>query len=325
METKDIEVAVIGLGLMGCSIATCLLMANHKVIALAPIDADLEHAERRIKEHLTRVEKEGILNRPIQYYLNNLTITNSYQALKPCRLAIECTIEDLEIKKTVYAKIEEYLPADALLTSNTSAIPISILQNLTQHPNRFFGLHWAEPSHVTRFLEIICGDLSDIALGEYLYELAYHWQKEPTLVRKDIRGFITNRLMYAMYREAFNLVENGYASIEDIDRACTNNPGNWMTLVGVFRWMDLTGVPAYLTVIKDLWPTLSNSTEVPKLIQDIVDTGGKGVANAKGFYEYTEEEAKLWEETFSKFSFDIRKLANQYPADVVKRQLKTNK
>lgn len=322
METKDIEVAVVGLGLMGCSIVTCLLMAEHKVIALAPIDADLEHAEKRIKEHLLRAKKEEILDNDIEYYLNNLIITNTYDKLKTCKLAIECTIEDLEIKKSVYAKIEKFLPKESLLTSNTSAIPISILQSLTQHPNRFFGLHWAEPSHITRFLEIICGELSDISLGEYLYELSHHWKKEPTLVRKDIRGFITNRLMYAMYREAFYLVENGYGSIEDIDRACRNNAGNWMTLVGVFRWMDLTGVPAYLTVMKDLWPTLSNSTEVPKLIQDIVDAGGRGVANGKGFYEYTEEEAKLWEETFSKFSFDIRKLANQYPTDIVKKQLK---
>jgi 3-hydroxybutyryl-CoA dehydrogenase len=74
---------------------------------------------------------------------------------------------------------------------------------MTKHPARFFGLHWAEPSHTTRFLEIICGDESDIAGGEYLYEISNYWNKEATLVRKDIRGFIGNRLMYAMYREAF--------------------------------------------------------------------------------------------------------------------------
>ena len=94
-----------------------------------------------------------------------------------------------------------------------------------------------------------------------------------------------------------------------------------MTLVGVFRWMDLTGVPAYHTVLKDLFPTLSNSTGVPKLIDDIVKAGGRGVANAKGFYDYTPEEAKLWEETFIEFTYDIRKLALKYPGDVVKRKL----
>jgi 3-hydroxybutyryl-CoA dehydrogenase len=96
-----------------------------------------------------------------------------------------------------------------------------------------------------------------------------------------------------------------------------------MTLVGVFRWMDLTGVPAYHTVLKDLFPTLSNSTEVPKLIDDIVKAGGRGVANAHGFHAYTPEEAKLWEETFTEFSYEIRRLALKYPFDVVKRKLES--
>ena len=241
--------------------------------------------------------------------------------MKDCRLVVECTLESEDIKKSVYEKIEAVIDEGALLASNTSAIPISILQRLTKHPERFLGLHWAEPSHTTRFLEIICGELSDINKAEYLYELSHHWNKEPTLVRKDIRGFITNRLMYAMYREAFYLVENGYATVEDIDRACRNNAGYWMTLVGVFRWMDLTGVAAYHNVMKELFPTLNNQTEVPKLIDDIVKAGGRGVSNAHGFYSYTPEEAKLWEETFNDFSYEIRKLALKYPADIVKKKL----
>jgi len=319
--TSSLQIGVVGLGLMGCSITTCLLMAGHPVIAIAPIESDLLHAEKRIREHLDKSREEGLTAKDPETLLNNLTITTDYAALKPSAIVVECTLENMEIKKSVYEKIEQVIDEDALLTSNTSAIPISLLQKLTRHPRRFFGLHWAEPSHTTRFLEVICGDLSDVEKGEYLYDVSHAWGKEPTLVRKDIRGFITNRLMYAMYREAFYLVENGYATVEDVDRACRNNPGYWMTLVGVFRWMDLTGVPAYHTVMKDLFPTLNNSTEVPKLIDDIVKAGGKGVANAHGFHSYTPEEAKLWEETFREFSYEIRKLAMKYPADVVKRKL----
>lgn len=320
---KDkITVGVVGLGLMGCSITTCLLMAGHEVIAVAPLAIDLEHAEGRIREHLVNSKKEGLIKNGPGHYFKKLKLTEDYRLLKPCGLVIECTLENLEIKKSVYQKIESNIKANAILTSNTSAIPISILQQQTAHPERFLGLHWAEPSHTTRFLEIICGELSDVKMGEYLYKIAHAWGKEPTLVRKDIRGFISNRLMYAMYREAFHLVENGYASIEDVDRACRNNAGYWMTLVGVFRWMDLTGVAAYHTVLKDLFPTLSNATGIPKLIDDIVKSGGKGVANAKGFYDYTEEEARLWEQTFKEFSYDIRKLALKYPVDVVKKKMK---
>ncbi|MBS1609878.1 MAG: 3-hydroxyacyl-CoA dehydrogenase family protein [Bacteroidetes bacterium] len=318
----DIPVAVVGLGLMGCSICTCLLMAGHKVIAVAPIPADLDHAEKRIKEHLRRSKEEGLVTREPTEFLKNLLITEDYLQLKDTGLVIECTIENLDIKKTVYHKIESVISKEALLVSNTSAIPISILQQQTKLPDRFFGLHWAEPSHTSRFLEVICGEKSDVSKGESLYNLSHFWGKEPTLVRKDIRGFITNRLMYALYREAFFLVENGYATVEDVDRACRNNAGYWMTLVGVFRWMDLTGVPAYHTVMKDLFPTLNNQTDMPKLIDDIVKDGGKGVSNAKGFYTYTEEEARLWEETFMEFSYEIRRLALKYPADVVKKKLK---
>ena len=94
-----------------------------------------------------------------------------------------------------------------------------------------------------------------------------------------------------------------------------------MTLVGLFRWMDLTGVPAYHTVMKDLFPTLSNQTDMPKLIDDIVKAGGKGILNGQGFYDYTPEEAQLWHETFEEFSYEIRRLALKYPADVVKKKL----
>jgi 3-hydroxybutyryl-CoA dehydrogenase len=322
IDINNVSVGVVGLGLMGCSITACLLMAGHNVVAIAPVEADLQHAEKRIYGHLSRSQQEGLITGSPENYLKKLLITEDYLLLKDCKLVIECTIENIDIKRSVYQKIEAVINNNAILTSNTSAIPISMLQKQTKFPHRFFGLHWAEPSHTTRFLEIICGELSDITKGEFLYQLSHRWGKEPTLVRKDIRGFITNRLMYAMYREAFNLVENGYATIEDVDRACRNNAGYWMTLVGVFRWMDLTGVPAYHTVMKDLFPTLSNNTEVPELIDRIVKEGGKGVANAKGFYEYTSEEAKLWEETFTAFSYEIRKLALKYPADVVKKKIK---
>jgi len=321
INTQEIPVAIVGLGLMGCSIVTCLLIAGHPVIALAPISDDLLHAEKRIREHLEKSFENGIVKNNPDFYFRNLIITEDYSELSPCKLVIECTIENIEIKESVYKKIENVIAPEALLTSNTSAIPISALQKLTTHPERFLGLHWTEPAHTTRFLEIICGDLTDIKNGEYLYKLSYLWGKEPILVRKDIAGFITNRLMYAMYREAISLVENGYATVEDVDRSCRNNAGYFMTFVGIFRWMDLTGVPAYHTVMQRLFPTLNNSTEVPELIDKIVREGGRGVANAKGFYDYTPEEAKMWEQTFTEFTYEIRELALRYPVDIVKKKL----
>ncbi|GAB4045147.1 hypothetical protein GCM10028810_15260 [Spirosoma litoris] len=161
-------------------------------------------------------------------------------------------------------------------------------------------------------MEVICGKESDLSYAYEIVKLAESWGKEPSLLKKDIRGFITNRIMYAMLREAFNLVENGYATIEDVDRSLRNDLGYWITFAGPFRFMDLTGIPAYLTVMKDLFPDLSNSTETPKLMEELVASGAKGVQNAQGFYPYTPESAKEWEEKFIDFSYDIRKLAQTY-------------
>jgi 3-hydroxybutyryl-CoA dehydrogenase len=322
MNTNEIPVAVVGLGLMGSSIVTCMLIAGHPVVALAPQSSDLLFAKKRITDHLQKASHNNIIDHEADYYLNNLLITEDYAELYASKLVIECTIEDIDVKESVYKKTEAVIASDALLVSNTSAIPISKLQKLTKHPERFLGLHWTEPAHTTRFLEIICGDESNLNYAEYLYELSHQWAKEPILVRKDIAGFITNRLMYAMYREAMSLVENGYATVEDVDRSCRNNAGYFMTFVGIFRWMDLTGVPAYHTVMKDLLPTLNNSTEVPDLITKIVTAGGKGIENSKGFYDYEPGEAEMWKKTFSAFNYEIREIALRYPSDVVKQKLR---
>lgn len=321
LNPEELPVAVVGLGLMGCSITTCLLMAEHPVIGIAPTANDLALAHCRVEEHLTESFKQEICSKPANYYLQRLTITDNFESLKTTVLVIECVIENIDVKKEIFNRIEENVSEQTIITSNTSSIPISHLQKNTKIPGRFFGLHWAEPSHTTRFLEIICGDLSDDQNAEYLYELSHRWGKEATLVRKDIRGFITNRLMYALYREAFYLVENGYATVDDVDRACRNNAGYWMTLVGCFRWMDLTGIPAYHAVMKDLLPTLHNGSEVPKLMEDLVSQGARGLSNMHGFHQYTREEARLWQETFQEFSYDIRRLALKYPFDVVQKKL----
>ena len=234
---------------------------------------------------------------------------------------MECVTENIDIKKLVYQEIEQHISAEAILTTNTSAIPIDFLKDHVKHANRFIGMHWAEPAFTTKFLEIVCSSKTDITIAETLYKIASTWGKEPTLLRKDIRGFITNRIMYAMYREAFYLVENGYATIEDVDRSCRNDGGHWMPFCGLFRYMDITGLQAYYNVMKDLFPTLNNQTEVPNLIKHIAEDGGTGITNGKGFYNYTKQEAAEWEKAYEEFAFDIRELSNKYPINFVEERV----
>ncbi|MCC6286262.1 MAG: 3-hydroxyacyl-CoA dehydrogenase family protein [Chitinophagaceae bacterium] len=314
--SEKIQIGTVGLGLMGSSIATCILAAGHPVTALTNNIAQKKEATQRIEAYLLQLKEEEILKEEPATVLQRLSITDSYADFSNHTIVIESIIESIEEKKKVYQQLETVLAPDAIIGSNTSAIPVTLLQQGLQHPERMFGIHWAEPAHITRFMEVICGDASDIALAEKVISIAESWGKEPSLLRKDIRGFITNRIMYAMLREAFYLVENGYATIEDVDRSLRNDLGYWITFAGPFRFMDFTGIPAYLAVMKDLFPDLSNSTTIPSTIEKLVEDGAKGVANAKGFYSYTEATAQQWEKLFVDFSFDIRKLAGKYPQNI---------
>ncbi|MCU1273743.1 MAG: 3-hydroxyacyl-CoA dehydrogenase family protein, partial [Bryobacterales bacterium] len=227
-------------------------------------------------------------------------------------LVVECIYEDLESKREVLRKIEESVAPGALIGSNTSALPVTELQRDARRPERILGIHWAEPAHITRFMEIICGSQTDPANADKVARMAERWQKEPTLVRRDVRGFITNRIMYAMLREAFYLVEAGYATPADVDRSLRNDLGYWITMAGPFRYIDLTGIPAYAAVMRDLLPDLCRDTEVPALMKKVVESGAHGTSNAKGFYDYTPAEAKRWEKRFLQFSYEIRALSLKY-------------
>lgn len=312
----SIPVGVVGLGLMGTSIATCLLAAGHPVVGVETDAARLRTARRRSLALLREMRAERALKADPVRLAERFTASGDYGALKDCGLVVESIFENVESKKQVIRKVEEVVSPEAVLGSNTSAIPVSLLQEGALHPERIFGIHWAEPAHTTRFMEIICGDRSDPKYAQRVKALAENWGKEPSVIRRDIRGFITNRCMYALLREAFHLVESGYATIEDVDRSVRNDFGYWITFAGPFRYMDLTGIPAYEAVMRDLLPDLSNETGVPSLISNLVKSGARGVSNAKGFYRYTPATAKRWEELFMKFSYEIRALGLKYPQHV---------
>jgi len=313
---KKIPIGTVGLGLMGSSIATCILAAGHTVMALVKSMSDAKGARLRILGYLEELYEEGMLKENPALALARLTITDDVNQLEGYEIIIESIIESVEEKKAVYAQLEAVIPPTAIIGSNTSAIPVTILQEGLQHPERLLGIHWAEPAHITRFMEVICGNQSDITFAHIIIDMAESWGKEPSLLKKDIRGFITNRIMYAMLREAFHLVEKGYATVEDVDRSLRNDLGYWITFAGPFRFMDLTGIPAYFTVMKDLFPDLDNTTTMPALMEQVVKEGALGVSNAKGFYPYTEKSAANWEKKFIEFSYDIRKLAEKYSQDI---------
>jgi 3-hydroxybutyryl-CoA dehydrogenase len=320
LRPADVPVGVIGLGLMGTSIAACLLSSGHPVLSATRNVQKRQGAKDHVRELLEEMRGEGILKGEPAALVRNFEITDNYADLADRQVVIESIVESIDTKKEAIRKVEEVVSPSTVIGSNTSAIPVTLLQRGALHPERILGIHWAEPAHVTRFMEIICGDHTGPEYAERVVALARGWGKEPTLVKRDIRGFITNRLMYALMREAFHLVEAGYATPADVDRSMRNDLGWWITFAGPFRFMDLTGIPAYAAVMKDLFSELDCSKEVPALMRQVVESGARGVQNAKGFYNYTPEQAERWEKLFLKYSYEIRALAQKYPEDIGDRE-----
>jgi 3-hydroxyacyl-CoA dehydrogenase len=312
----NIPVGVVGLGLMGTSVATCLLAAGHPVAAVEIEAKKRRTARRRILHHLQELKREGLLRTDPGKVVARLQVSENYGGLESSQLVVECVFEDLDVKKDVLRKVEAVISSKGIIGTNTSGIPVTVLQQGANHPERIVGIHWAEPAHITRFMEIICGKETGPQCAEHAAALSRRWGKEPSIVKRDIRGFITNRCFYALLREAFYLVEAGYATVADVDRSLRNDLGYWITLAGPFRFMDLTGIPAYEAVMKDLFPELNCAQEVPGLMRKVVKSGAKGVSNAKGFYRYTPEQARRWEKRFMKFSYEIRALAQKYPEEM---------
>lgn len=315
-EINRIKVGVVGIGLMGSSIIASLLLSGHPVVAIAPIPDDLANAQERISGQLQHSESLGILNKPVTGYLSDLIVSEHYKDLEDCKLIMECVVEIVEIKQQVYKKIADVVSSSTIIASNTSAIPISNLQKLVAHPERFLGIHWAEPAYLTRFMEITCGEQTQIGYANWVLEISKSWGKEATLLLKDIRGFITNRLMYAVYREALYLIQQQKATMEDIDKAFRFDVGSWITLMGIFRRMDFLGLKDYSIILENLYPQLCNDETVPPVMQEMVRIKARGIHNLKGLFAYSEEEAQEWEKAFAEFNKDIFKLAARYPVNI---------
>jgi 3-hydroxybutyryl-CoA dehydrogenase len=301
------------MGLMGTSIAACLLARGQKVYGVESDAGKRRTACRRVASLLREMRRERLLRRTPERVLEHFHVSDRYVELAQCDIVIESITESIAAKKQVIKNIEKVVSYKALIGSNTSGIPVTELQRGARHPERILGIHWAEPAHITRFMEIICGKETDPSLAEVVMSLAADWGKEPSLLRRDIRGFLTNRVFYAMLREAFYLVEAGYATPADLDRSLRNDLGYWITFAGPFRMMDLMGLSAFRTVMRDLFPDLNCAKRTPRLMEALVKSGARGISNQNGFYRYTKAQSKRWERLFQKFSYEIRSLAQRYP------------
>jgi len=289
-------IGVEGLGLLGRGIATCLVAHGKRVVAHTRSETTRREARKHVAASLREfVERGGLPSSLLDEWPARYVEAASIDEFAGCDFVIESVIEDLDAKRQTFDAIEAAVGDTVPIASNTSALPISLLQQDRRRPERFIGMHWAEPCHLTRFLEVIRGDRTNDVTAEAAMTLGRAAGKDPALVRKDVAGFIVNRLGYAMYREAFWLLENGVADVETIDRSFRNAISVWANIAGPFRWMDLTGLPAYAAVMERLFPELSTATSVPEAMRTLIESGAEGISNGRGFYSYTPDEAERWE------------------------------
>jgi len=306
-------IGLIGLGLMGRGIAGCLLARGLKVVAYNRTARRARQALKHIDESLAElVERKVLTRRSIADWKDRFSVVRSIDELGQCPFVIESVKEDLSLKRDIFDELESAVPRRTIIASNTSSIPITVLQLGRKNPRRFIGMHWGEPATITRYLEIIPGKQTSKRAVRLTRKLGITCGKEPTVLNFDIRGFVSNRLMYAMMREACYLVESGVADLESVDRSFRNDIGWWATIAGPFRWMDLTGIPTYATVMEGLFPELCNSKSLPRIMKEMVESGAEGTANCKGFYRYSKATARRWEKVWLDFSYDIRKLVEKY-------------
>jgi 3-hydroxybutyryl-CoA dehydrogenase len=305
-------IGVAGLGFLGRGIAACLLSSGFRVIGYTLGDEVRAEARKHITSAIDDLVTRGGLPASLREdWPTRYIEARSVAELAPCDFVIESIFEDLDAKVKLFDEIEAVVGPAVPIASNTSALPISALQRGRKHPERFIGTHWAEPCHLTRFLEVVRGDQTNDATAAAAMEMAKRAGKDPALVNKDVEGFIVNRMGYAIYREAFWLLENGVADVETIDRAFRNAICVFANIAGPFRWMDLSGIPAYAAVMKRLWPQLSTATEVPETMRRVVESGAKGISNGRGFYQYTPEEAERWERVLIENVWRVRDLQRE--------------
>ncbi len=304
MNSFKSQIILTGEGKLTHSIAVCLARANVPVLLITENEGD---AHQNIDKHFSDLEDLGYDADGRQL----MSFSDHLERDPECSIAILITSENLAEKQRGIQRLEGLLSPSCIIAINTESISLDDLQSGTRVPGRVIGLNWTEPAHTTLFLEIISNKTCDAAHVRHLMDTATNqWDKDPYHVTG---GFgIRSRLMAAMSREAFYLVENGYASCEDIDRACRNDAGYYLPFAGHYRYMDLMGTYIYGVVMKDLNPSLSKTKEVPELLKKLVREGGKGMENQKGFYEYDEESVDQWNEKFGNFSYLISELIRKY-------------
>ncbi len=273
------RVVVFGAGTMGAGIAGLYAHGGWQVRCVARRESSIMQAAAYVE---TRFEIEaGVIDFG----------TNPETGLSGADLVIETIQESYEAKEALLKLIGSRVPASTIITTNTSSLDIDRLAQRVPEPGRFAGLHWFNPPELIELVEVVLGTHTRPQVGDDLLRDLTSLGKTGVLVRRPVKGFIANRLQYALLREAYDLVESGVCSWDDVDLAVTAGIGARWAAIGPFQSMDLAGLDVHEAVAAELFPDLANSTGVPATLAHLVSQGHLGCKTGEGLKgTYSEEE-----------------------------------
>jgi 5-formyl-3-hydroxy-2-methylpyridine 4-carboxylic acid 5-dehydrogenase len=286
------ETAVIGLGTMGPGIAARLARGGIGVRVHDTSPAAMERAPAQIALAMGVLDRLGVVAAPAAgegavTYCRDLADT-----VRGATLVIENVPEKIEVKAEVYRALDGLVAADAIVASDTSGIPITKLQDYMSHPERVVGMHWSNPPHIIPMIEVIAGRRTSQATVQFIVDTIRGLDLLPVVVKKDVPGFVENRVLYALLREAVALVENGVIDPEDLDTCVSWGIGYKLGVVGPMALLDMAGLDIYESVSSFLNADLATRGDVAPFVTERTRAGRLGIKSGGGVYDYTPERIK---------------------------------
>ncbi|MGW8122608.1 3-hydroxyacyl-CoA dehydrogenase NAD-binding domain-containing protein [Roseivirga echinicomitans] len=285
MQLQDIKkIGVVGAGTMGQGIAQISALAGYSVVLYDLQASALDTAKLNIEDNLDKgIARGKVTKEEKNQTVSNITFSTDFEELK-ADIIIEAIVERLDVKKELFEKLEKQNSEKTILASNTSSIPITRIARDLKHPERFVGMHFFNPAHIMKLVEVISGVATSEAISNTVFELAKQLGKVPVMA-KDAPGFIVNRVARNFYVEGLKVLEEGVSDVKGIDRLVEASGFK----MGPFRLMDLIGVDTNFSVTTSMFNAFYQDPKFrPSRIQEQkVDAGHHGRKSGKGFYDYS--------------------------------------
>ena len=209
------------------------------------------------------------------------------------KLVVECIPERLDSKKTLFAELEQFVNTDTILASNSSSFPISAISEGLKTAHRMIGLHFFMPAHLIPCVEVVYGSQTNHAIAQQLTEVMTSCAMVPVQVKKDLPGFLANRLQHALSREAFAMIDAGIATPEDIDKAVRFGFGFRYLAAGPVMQRDHAGIEIHAAAGASIYPSLNNAPTIAKSLDNRVKANHLGMKTGQGFFKWTPETIQI--------------------------------